>query len=72
MNPVALVLGIVALVVSARIRVAMSLAGAHASFPVLGLVFAAIVLALAIMLLYLLRTIARDGGLRLRPVVVRL
>ena len=70
MNPVALVLGVVLLVVSALTKLRAVVAGQQVTIPALWLVLAAIVLALAIMLLWLIRQMVRDG-LRLRPVVVR-
>ena len=69
MNPVALVLGVVALVVSALTKLHAVILGQPVTVPALWLVLAAIVLALAIMLLVLIRLIVRDG-LRLRPVVM--
>ncbi len=60
-----LVLAFVALVTSARTR--------YMGVPVLWLIAAAVVLALAVLVLWLLRTAFRDGGwLRLRPVAVNL
>ena len=69
MNPVALVLGVVLLIVSALTKLHAVVAGQQVTIPALWLVLAAIVLALAIMLLVLIRLIVRDG-LRLRPVVM--
>ncbi len=69
MNPVALVLGVVALAVSAVTKLHAVILGQPVTIPALWLVLAAVVLALAIMLLVLIRLIVRDG-LRLRPVVM--
>lgn len=59
-----LVLAFLGLVVSARTRVTVPLFGAT---PVLAVVALAVVLLLAALVLYLLRSILRDGGLLLRP-----
>jgi hypothetical protein len=67
----ALVLALLGLIVSARTRLTATVAGAQISVPVLWLVFAAVVLALAAVVLWLLRMILRDG-LRLRPGTVNL
>ena len=64
--PVSLLLAFLGLIVSARIRLSAVIFGQPVSVPVLGLVAVVVVLALAVMLLWLLRTILRDG-LRLRP-----
>ena len=68
--PVSLLLALLGLVVSARIRLTGVIFGQPVSVPVLGLVAVVVVLVLAVMLLWLLRTILRDG-LRLRPRAVR-
>ena len=66
--PVQVVIAFLGLLVSAQTRVT---AAGH-SLPVLGVVALAVVLALAVAVLYLLRSIVRDGGLRFRPRVVEL
>ncbi len=68
MNPAALVLAVIGLAVSARTRLTGTVLGQPLSIPVLWLIAAAVVLALAAAVLALLRMILRDGGLRLRPV----
>lgn len=67
--PVSLLLALLGLVVSARIRLTAVIFGQPMSVPVLGLVAVVVVLVLAVMLLWLLRSILRDG-LRLRPRMV--
>jgi len=57
------------LILSARTRVNAIVLGQPVSVPVLGLVFAALVLLLAALVLVLLRLLVRDG-LRLRPRMV--
>jgi hypothetical protein len=66
---VSLVLVLLGLVASARIRFNGVVFGQPVSVPLLWLVFAAVVLILAAIVLVLLRLLLRDG-LRLRPVVV--
>ena len=63
--PVQIVLVIAGLIASARthITLASTTLGVHATIPVLGLIAAATVLALAAGLLLLCRVITRDGGL---------
>jgi len=61
--PVQLLLAFLALLVSARTRVTVPVLGPT---PVLGLVALAVVLAIAAAVLYLLRSLVRDG-LMLRP-----
>ena len=69
--PLSFVFILLGLIVSARTRLTMTVHGAAVSVPVLWLVAAAVVLALAAVVLWLLRTAVRDGGFwRLRPVVV--
>jgi hypothetical protein len=63
----ALTLALLGLIVSARVRLNAVVLGQPVSVPVLWLVFAAVVLLLAIVVLVLLRLLIRDG-LRLRPV----
>ncbi len=66
--PVQLALALLGLIVSARTRLTMTMHGAAVSVPVLWLVAAALVLAIAAVVLWLLRAAARDGGFwRLRP-----
>jgi hypothetical protein len=55
------------LIVSARTRLTATALGAPVSVPVLWLVALALVLALAALVLFLLRSILRDGGMLLRP-----
>jgi hypothetical protein len=62
-----LILAFLGLVVSAQTRLTATVLGSPVSVPVLGLVALAVVLALAAVVLFLLRSILRDGGLRLRP-----
>ena len=68
--PVSLLLALLALVVSARIRLSGIVFGQPVSVPVLGLFAVVVVLVLAVMVLWLARAILRDG-LRLRPGAVR-
>lgn len=65
--PWAAVLAFVGLIVSAQTKLHAVLLGQPISVPVLWLIAAAIVLLLAAFVLYLLRSILRDGGLLLRP-----
>ena len=66
--PVQLALALLGLIVSARTRFTMTVHGAAVSVPMLWLVAAAVVLALATMVLWLARAAFRDGGFwRLRP-----
>jgi len=67
--PLSLVLVLLGLVASARIRLSGVILGQPVSLPLLGLVGAVIVLALTAVILWLLRSLLRDG-LRLRPRVV--
>jgi hypothetical protein len=67
--PVQLALALLGLIVSARIRLNAVILGQPVSVPVLWLVFAAVVLLLAALVLVLLRLLLRDG-LRLRPRMV--
>ena len=67
MSPAALVLALLGLAVSARTRLTGTVLGQPLSIPVLWLVAAAMVLALGVAVLCVLRAVARDGGLRLRP-----
>ncbi len=69
-TPVQLLLAFLALLVSARTRLTATVVGQPVAVPVLWLVAAAVVLALAAAVLYLLRSILRGGGLLLRPRVV--
>ena len=56
------------LVVSARTRLNATVLGQPVSVPVLWLVAAAVVLAMAALVLWLIRSAVRDGGFwRLRP-----
>ena len=70
MNPVALVLGAVALVVSGLTKLHAVIFGQPVVMPWLFVVAVIIALALAVALLFMIRLMVRDG-LRLRPVVVR-
>jgi hypothetical protein len=69
-NPVALVLAVVALVVSAVTKLHAVILGQPVVMPWLFVVAVIIALALAVALLFMIRLMVRDG-LRLRPVVVR-
>jgi len=62
--PIQILIAFLALLMSARTRVTVPVLGPT---PVLGLVALAVVLALAVLVLWLLRSILRDGGLFLRP-----
>lgn len=59
-----LAVSVAGLLVSAHTTVRLPVLGPE---PVLGVVAVAVVLALAALVLWLARSIARDGGLRLRP-----
>ena len=65
------VLGVLGLVVSARVRLSAVIFGQPVSVPVLWLVFAVVVLGLVAIVLVLARLLLRDG-LRLRPRMVTL
>lgn len=67
--PISLLLTLLALVVSARIRLSGVIFGQSVSVPLLGLIGTVMVLALVAVILWLVRSILRDG-LRLRPRVV--
>jgi len=70
-GPVQIVLVLLGLVVSARTPLTVTVLGQAASVPVLWLVAAAVVLALAALVLWLVRSAVRDGGfLRLYPRMV--
>jgi hypothetical protein len=70
-NPLLLVLAFAGLLASAQARLNAVILGQPVSVPMLGLVALAVVLALAVSVLWLLRSAFRDGGfLRLRPRVV--
>ena len=69
MNSTVLLVALAALIVSARTRVNATVLGQPVSVPLLWLVFATVVLALAALVLVLLRLLLRDG-LRLRPRMV--
>ncbi len=68
-TPLSLLFALLALVVSARIRLSGVIFGQPVSVPLLGLVAVVVVLALMVIVLFLVRCLIRDG-LRLRPVVV--
>ncbi len=65
--PVSLVIILLGLIASARIRLSGVIFGQPVSVPVLGLVAAILVLVLTAMILWLLRSLLRDG---LRPRMV--
>lgn len=67
--PISLLLALLGLVVLARIRLSAVIFGQPVSVPVLGLITTVVVLALVAVILWLVRSILRDG-LRLRPRVV--
>jgi hypothetical protein len=64
--PVSILLAFLGLFMSARIRVSAIIFGQPVSVPVLDLIAAIVVLMLAVMVLFLLRSLVRDG-LQLRP-----
>jgi hypothetical protein len=68
-NGTVLLLVLAGLIVSAKTRVNATVLGQPVSVPVLGIVFTAVVLLLAALVLVLLRLLIRDG-LRLRPRMV--
>ena len=70
MNPLLLVLAFVSLLASAQAKLNAVILGQPVSVPVLGIVALAVVLLLVAAVLYLLRSIARDVRLLLRPRVV--
>jgi hypothetical protein len=61
-----LVIALLGLIVSARIHITATIGGIPVSIPVLGIVAVVVTLALAAAVLWLIRAIIRDGGLRLR------
>ena len=64
--PVQLVLAVLGLVAAARTRLSGVVLGLPVNVPVLLLVSAVLLLALAALVLWIVRCIVRDGGLRLR------
>jgi len=71
-NPLFLVLAVAGLLVSAQARLNAVILGQPVSVPVLGIVALAVVLLLAALVLWLLRSAVRDGGFWwLRPRTVR-
>ena len=68
--PVPVALVFIGLLVSARTRLNAVILGQPVSIPVLWLVAAAVLLALTGCVLLLIRNGARNGWLRLRPVLV--
>ena len=68
--PWTIALAFAGLIVSAQTKLHAVLLGQPVSVPVLWLVAAAMVLGLAALVLYLIRSILRDGGFRLRPRMV--
>lgn len=67
-SPLSFVFILLSMIVSARTRLTLIVHGAAVSVPVLWLVAADVVLALAAVVLWLLRAAAWDGGFwRLRP-----
>ncbi|MGH3194192.1 MAG: hypothetical protein ACRDPY_42245 [Streptosporangiaceae bacterium] len=67
MRSAVLALALLALIVSARTRLTATVLGQPVSIPALWLIAAAVVLALAAMVLWLVRSILRDGGLWIAP-----
>ena len=67
MNGAVFLVVLAGLIVSAKTRLNAVVLGQPVSVPVLWLVAATMVLTLAALVLYLLRSILRDGGLLLRP-----
>jgi hypothetical protein len=68
--PVQLVIAVLALIAAARTRLAGVVLGQPVNVPVLLVVSAVLVLVLAALVLWIVRLIVRDGGLRLRPRMV--
>jgi hypothetical protein len=68
--PVQLVIAVLALIAAARARLAGVVLGQPVNVPVLLVVSAVLVLVLAALVLWIVRLIVRDGGLRLRPRMV--
>jgi hypothetical protein len=67
--PLSLLLALAGLVVSAKIRLSGVVLGQPVSAPLLGLILVVLVLALTAAVLWLARSLIRDG-LQLRPKVV--
>ena len=67
--PISLLLALIGLVVLARIRLSGVILGEPVSVPVLGLIGTVAVLVLLAIILWLVRSLLRDG-LRLRPTAV--
>jgi hypothetical protein len=63
--PVQIVIAVLALIAAARTRLTATLYGAPVSIPVLWLVALAVVLALAVVVLAIVRSMLRDGWPRL-------
>jgi carbon starvation protein CstA len=61
---------VLALIAAARARLAGVVLGQPVNVPVLLVVSAVLVLVLAALVLWIVRLIVRDGGLRLRPRMV--
>jgi hypothetical protein len=66
-NPLLLVFAFADLIVSAQVRLNVVILGQPVSVPVLWLVAAVVKLLLAVLVLFLMRQVIRDGALLLRP-----
>jgi hypothetical protein len=64
--PLSLLLALLGLIASARVRLTAVILGQPVSVPVLGIVAVVVVLALVVTVLFLVRSLVRDG-MRLRP-----
>ena len=62
MNAYAVIAAVIGWLTFAHTKATATIGGAHLTLPALWLVAAAVVLALAATVLYLVRSIARDGG----------
>lgn len=58
--PVSFLLAVLGLIVSAQVRLNATVLGQHFSVPVLGLIFAVLILTLAVIALALARSLARE------------
>ncbi len=67
MNLYAAIAAVVGILAAAHTRATVTVGATHAAFPMLWLLAAAVVLALAAMVLIVWRAIMRDGGLWLTP-----
>lgn len=67
--PVSVVLAVIGLIVSARTHLNMVLFGQPVSISVLGLLFAALMLALLALILHLIRVLAREFRKQPEPII---